>query len=202
MTAARSILLLAALLIQSCASHNNESSAISNILVHPPYAESYRCSEHREGELPHLGDALGVDCTIERLVDLSGRAWVRSHEGSGLTNAQWYGYGADVLAPCDCRVLRTRVNTRGNEPGIPGQPPASYITFLRMDGVHILYAHIQNARVSVGDSVVAGEVVASVGNNGYSRHPHLHVGAWLGDRALQIRFDQTKMMPMIIEPVP
>lgn len=202
MTVARWILLSAVLLVQSCTSLENESSAISFALVHPPYSESYRCSEHREGELPHLGDALGADCTIERLVDFGGRVWLRSYESDGRTNEQWYGYGADVLAPCDCRVLQIRVSAEENKPGIPGTPPASHITFLRSDGVHILFAHIRNVRVSVGESVVAGEIVASVGNNGYSRHPHLHIGAWLGEYALQIRFDQTRMKPVVIEPKP
>jgi hypothetical protein len=202
MTVARWMLLLLVLLVQSCTSLENESSAISFAFIHPPYSESYRCSEHREGELPHLGDSLGADCTIERLVDSGGRVWVRSYESDGRTNEQWYGYGADVLAPCDCRVLQIRVNAVENKPGISGTPPASYITFLRPDGVHILFAHIRNARISVGETVVAGEVVASVGNNGYSRHPHLHVGAWLGEYALQIRFDQTKMKPIEIEPKP
>ena len=29
--------------------------------------------------------------------------------------------------------------------------------------------------------------------NGYSRFPHLHVGAWIGDSPLQIRFDLAAM---------
>ena len=57
----------------------------------------------------------------------------------------------------------------------------------------MLIAHVKDVRVAEGDSVVAGEIVASVGNNGYSRQPHVHIGAWRGETALQIRFDQTRM---------
>ena len=98
--------------------------------------------------------------------------------------------------------MRIRINASENDPGILGEPPASSIAFLRTDGTHILIAHIQNPRVAEGDIVVAGQTVASVGNNGYSRLPHLHIGAWLGEDALQIRFDQSKMKPIVIERQP
>ena len=35
----------------------------------------------------------------------------------------------------------------------------------------------------------AGRVVAKIGNNGMSYHPHVHIGAWKDDTAHQIRFD-------------
>ncbi|RCW42433.1 M23 family metallopeptidase [Paenibacillus prosopidis] len=47
--------------------------------------------------------------------------------------------------------------------------------------------------VKEGDNVKAGDIVAKVGNNGYSRHPHIHVGAWKGNIPLQIRFDLKSM---------
>jgi hypothetical protein len=111
----------------------------------------------------------------------------------GLENEDWFGWGEDVLAPCDCEVVGIRTNPESNRPGVLGKPPASSITFRREDDVHILYAHISSPSVAEGDLVAAGDVVAKVGNNGYSRQPHLHVGAWRGETALQLRFDQTRM---------
>jgi len=35
-----------------------------------------------------------------------------------------------------------------------------------------------------------GQVIAQVGNNGRSHHPHIHVGAYKDTEPLQIRFDQ------------
>lgn len=166
---------------------------VEAILVHPPFASTYGCTEHWYGQLPHLGDALGSDCTVGRLVEEQGRSWVREYENQGLENEDWFGWGEDVLAPCDCEVVEIRINPESNQPGILGKPPASSITFRREDDVHILYAHISSPSVTEGDLVVAGDVVAKVGNNGYSRQPHVHIGAWRGETALQLRFDQTRM---------
>ena len=47
--------------------------------------------------------------------------------------------------------------------------------------------------VKEGDTVKAGDIVAKVGNNGFSRNPHIHVGAWKGNTPLQIRFDLKTM---------
>ena len=44
-----------------------------------------------------------------------------------------------------------------------------------------------------GCMCTSGQVVAKVGNNGYSRHPHIHIGAWKGNEPLQIRFDLRAM---------
>jgi murein DD-endopeptidase MepM/ murein hydrolase activator NlpD len=64
---------------------------------------------------------------------------------------------------------------------------------MRDDGVHFVLAHIDAPQIQVGDQVSAGQVIARVGNNGYSRHPHTHVGAWKGQTALQVRFDLTAL---------
>ena len=45
-----------------------------------------------------------------------------------------------------------------------------------------------------GDTVEEGEVVGLVGNNGKSRLPHVHLGAWVGSRPYQVRFGQKKMI--------
>ena len=122
---------------------------------------------------------------------VSGCANIYQH--SGLENEDWYGYGLNVLAPCDCTVANIRVNPEENLPGQLGKPPASSITFERSDGTLIFLAHVKDIQVSEGNQVNAGAIVASVGNNGYSRQPHVHIGAWRGKEALQIRFDQKRM---------
>lgn len=174
-----------------------DDNGIDYVLVHPPFAESYSCSEHWDGQLPHPGDSLGTDCTIGKLVEEDGHMWVREYQNSGLENHDWYGYGADVLAPCDCTVAGIRVNPVENTPGKLGEPPASSITFERSDKTFILIAHVKDIRVKEGHEVLAGDVVASVGNNGYSRQPHVHIGSWRGEAALQIRFDQKSMKSAI-----
>ncbi len=58
---------------------------------------------------------------------------------------------------------------------------------------YVSFAHIMDVCVQTGDIASSGDVIAKVGNNGYSRHPHIHIGAWKNDIPLQIKFDLTKM---------
>ena len=172
-----------------------DDNGIELVLIHPPFLESFNCTEHWEGQLPYLGDALGTDCVVATMVEEDDRQWMRAHEGAGLNNEDWFGYGADVLAPCDCTVVKVQVNATENLPGVLGEPPATFIVFRRADNTSILIAHLKDLQVAEGDEVIAGEVVATVGNNGFSRQPHIHIGAWRDETALQIRFDQTRMRP-------
>jgi len=71
-----------------------------------------------------------------------------------------------------------------------GTKPASIVKLKRADGVIFHVVHFDKPLVKVGDSIVEGQVIAQVGNNGLSHHPHIHVGAYQGSEPLQIRFDQ------------
>lgn len=154
---------------------------------------SYKCAEHAAGVLPYLGDDRGQDCAPEAFVEKDGRAFMRAFNSDGLTNADWYGWNQDVLAPCDCEVVEVHINPVTNVPGVMGKPPASSIQFQAADGTLVLVAHIQAPRVMKGDKVKAGQVIAKVGNNGMCRNPHIHIGAWRGKTPQQIRWDQTKI---------
>jgi len=59
--------------------------------------------------------------------------------------------------------------------------------------MNVLYAHIADVRVKEGDSVKAGQPIAKVGNNGFGRAPHIHIGAFKGEMPLQIRWDLRAM---------
>jgi hypothetical protein len=166
---------------------------IAAVLIHPPFKQIYSCSEHAAGQLPELGDALGTDCLIEEFVEEDGRLWTRPYRSSGRENADWFGWQADVLSPCDCLVDEVYLNPTINTPGIMGKGRAASVTFRRADGTMIVIAHIADAKVKQGDKVSAGQPVARVDNNGYSRSPHVHIGAWRDKQPLQIRFDQRHM---------
>jgi hypothetical protein len=171
------------------ASSGRAQSAPNHAYIQPIFREYYSCGEHAAGELKYQGDNLGTDCVISKLVTVDDRTWTHAYTGAGLRNEDWFGWRADVLAPCTCEVVRLNINPVVNLPGILGKPPASMIVFKRDDGVHILLAHIADPTVTVGQKVRAGEKVALVGNNGMSRSPHIHVGAWKESQALQVRFD-------------
>jgi hypothetical protein len=173
------------------------AAEISSVLAQPIFGEVYACTEHWQGNLTGLGDELGIDCFIERMIEVNGRTWLRSYDNEGTQNEDWFGWNQAVLSPCACEVTKLAENPVINEPGISGKPPASYIVLKRSHGVFFLLAHIRSARVKVGEQVSAGQNIAVVGNNGYARHPHIHIGAWRGDEPLQIRFDLAAMGRLI-----
>lgn len=188
-------LLLLLALSNSATAASSAPGKIEMVLAHPPFDSYYVCGEHRQGELPYLGDDLGTDCMVAKLVTVDGRIWSRTYDGDGMTNEQWFSWRAQLHAPCDCEVTKIHLNPVRNEPGILGKPPASSIEFRRADGTHIVLGHIQEPTVKVGDHVAYGQPVALVGNNGYGRNPHVHIGAWRGEKALQIRWDIAKLKP-------
>ncbi|ANP45874.1 M23 family metallopeptidase [Candidatus Viadribacter manganicus] len=163
---------------------------IETVTLHRLFNEYYACGEHVEGELQYMGDALGADCFIQGGLDPNTEGgFVRAYRNDGLRNEDWYGWGAEVLAPFDATIVRININPAVNEPGRLGAPPASFIVFERADGMRVLFAHVQDILIEQGATVVAGQVVAHVGNNGYGRSPHIHVGAWKDETPYQIRWD-------------
>jgi murein DD-endopeptidase MepM/ murein hydrolase activator NlpD len=170
------------------------ASNVEAILVHPLFEKRYACSEHSVGELASPGDALGADCVVKEFSEESGRGWYRSYKDKGLKNEDWYAWQKNVLAPVDGKVVKVNLNPITNVPGIMGKGPSTSITIKRDDGVNVILAHLDGISVKVGEKIKAGQPVARVGNNGFSRHPHVHIGAWKGNTPLQIRFDQRKII--------
>lgn len=163
------------------------------VLAHPPFATFYSCAEHAAGQLPELGDALGTDCFVQKLIEVGGRTWIRAYDGDGRKNEDWFGWNQSVLSPCECVVSKVQDNPLTNEPGVLGKPPAAFVLLTRSDGVQFAVAHIQAVTVREGQKLTYGQPFAKVGNNGYSRQPHIHIGASKGELPLQIRFDQKYM---------
>jgi hypothetical protein len=161
---------------------------IEAVEIAPLFYQRFACTEHVNGELRDLGDALGSDCLV-----LGGmgtpKGFLRFYKTNGATNEDWYGWHAEVHAPFDGVVSKVAINRATNTPGTPGQSPPGYIEFKRADGVVVVYAHLDNAKVHQGDQVRVGQVVALCGNNGSAKNPHVHVGAYLGEKPLQIRWD-------------
>lgn len=162
---------------------------IDAVVVHPPLNRDFTCSEHWEGQLEYIGDALGKDCIIQKFTKVSGLSWMRSYKGNGSKNEYWYGWHADVLAPFSGKIEDIYINPKINSPGTINKSRASGITFLRDDGVKVDYGHVTEVTVKIGERVNAGQIVAKVGNNGWAYHPHIHIGAWKNKKPLQIRFD-------------
>jgi len=117
--------------------------------------------------------------------------WMKLDEAGHLLNGDegdvhsYVDYGADVLAVADGTVVSTLNDLTDQKPGT--LPDPSTITLENVDGNHIVldlghgvfafYAHLQqgSVKVSVGDHVKRGQVMAKLGNTGNTSAPHLHI---------------------------
>ncbi|MBK9162822.1 MAG: M23 family metallopeptidase [Acidobacteria bacterium] len=167
-----------------------KSDAIGFALIHPLFNADYMCSEHFEGQLKYPGDDLGADCIVTGGLSADeSSGFSKAYKTDGKTNEDWYGWKETVLAPINGTVARIHINPVVNKPGEMGKPPASFVVFKHDDGLMVLVAHVADVTVKEGDKVTAGQPFAKVGNNGFSRSPHIHIGAWREKTPLQIRFD-------------
>lgn len=173
---------------------------IEQVSIHPLFSDSFSCSQHWEGQLAYKGDSLGSDCYVTGAIETpDGGVFYSAFKNQGLENEDWFSWQRPILAPFDGKVKRIHINPVTNSPGQLGEPPASMLIVEREDGATVLFAHIADPTVKVGDMVTAGEPIAVVGNNGFGRSPHIHIGAWKGDTPLQIRFDLRAMGKMMDE---
>jgi Membrane proteins related to metalloendopeptidases len=95
----------------------------------------------------------------------------RVHPISGEKN---YHKGVDIGLPTGTEIhagFDGIVTAAGYDAGGYG----NYVVIQNDDGVEAKYAHCDTLRVSVGQSVTKGDVIATVGNTGNSTGPHLHL---------------------------
>ena len=108
----------------------------------------------------------------------------RLFEGDGKKVEQYYGFGEDVVAVADGKVVSVH-------DGVPDQTPFVFmVPKSKSDygGNNVMleiapnvfgwYAHLRQGsiRVKVGETVEAGAPIAKLGNTGPSEGPHLHFG--------------------------
>ncbi len=127
------------------------------------------------------------------------------HIGDPSTLEGWACWGKPLVAPADARV----VSVVSDRPDMPiGETDLELIignhVILEIDRDHyVLMAHLQQGSLVVapGDTVAAGQPIASCGNSGNTSQPHLHLQAQSapdfsnGDRTLHtwpIRFEQVE----------
>lgn len=156
------------------------------VLIHP-VLKDWRSSEHEYKSHLHLGDQLGRDFGIGK-IDEDGI--VRRYKNNGKANEDWYAWKKNVMAPFDAKVSKVNEADSTNIPGVMNSDVRpGLIFFEKENGLTVVYAHVREIKVKEGDRVKAGQIVAKVGNNGNSRNPHVHVGAWKDDTPLQIQVD-------------
>ena len=137
-----------------------------------------------------------------------GRAW----KGDSSSNANWYGYNAELLAVGDGRVTAVKDGIVENVPLAPNR--AVPITLETVGGNHVIidlgggnyafYAHMipGTVAVKVGDQVKKGQLVGRLGNSGNSDAPHLHfhvgdANAPLGSEGIPWVFERFELLDQV-----
>lgn len=168
------------------------SDTPERIELYPIFDRYTVFNDHFDGEFSEPGDALGRDCMIAAFLP-ENPGFMRLYKGDGSKNSDWFSWNAEVHAPISGKVTSVYINNITNIPGFMNHSRASSIVIQSDDGTVIVLAHIRNPLVTVGESVEEGQVLAYVGNNGYCRNPHIHIGAYRNGKPLMIGFDAKKV---------
>ena len=100
--------------------------------------------------------------------------------------------GTPVLAARSGTVLDMKMHFAGHSNDPAARARTNYLRLLHADGTMTIYVHLRtgSARVQIGQSVAAGELIAESGNTGYSTGPHLHFAVQRNDgkRLISIPF--------------
>ncbi|QLY28271.1 M23 family metallopeptidase [Nocardia huaxiensis] len=92
--------------------------------------------------------------------------------------ARWgsFHYGVDIAD-----ALGTPIRSAFSGTVIDAGPASGFGQWVRVqqdDGTIAVYGHVNDFYVAPGQYVQAGEVIATVGNRGWSTGPHLHLEIW------------------------
>jgi murein DD-endopeptidase MepM/ murein hydrolase activator NlpD len=93
-----------------------------------------------------------------------GARWGTSHNGVDIANS----VGTPIYAAMDGVVIDAG----------PAQGYGQWVRLLHGDGSITVYGHVETFNVSAGESVMAGQQIAGMGNRGFSTGPHLHFEIW------------------------
>lgn len=126
----------------------------SNIQISPPYSKNkqFLISQAFNGQFSHTGrgNRYAVDIAMP--------------------------IGENILAVKDGIVADARDDFSIGGAANYFLDKANHVTIMHEDGSYAIYAHILHGSLSValGQRVKAGQVLARIGNTGYSTGPHLH----------------------------
>ncbi|CAM2943607.1 M23 family metallopeptidase [Skermania piniformis] len=85
--------------------------------------------------------------------------------------------GVDIAAP-----IGTPIFAVADGKVIDAGPASGFGMWVRLqhsDGTITVYGHVDTATVATGQTVMAGDQIATVGNRGFSTGPHCHFEVWL-----------------------
>lgn len=139
----------------------------ANVAVHnAELAHAVAFAEERAQREARLQQPLFVMPTKGIFTSNFGYRWGVLHAGIDIANS----IGTPIVAVSDGVV-------------IDAGPTAGYGMWVKLrhaDGTVTLYGHVNTTTVSVGERVMAGDQIATMGNRGNSTGPHLHFEVLLG----------------------
>lgn len=93
--------------------------------------------------------------------------WGKHHDAVDITGS---GYGSQIKAANNGIIVQSGyTSTNGN-----------YIVIAHQNGYYTLYAHMAARYKQVGDIVMAGDQIGTMGNTGFAYGVHLHFGLYKG----------------------
>jgi hypothetical protein len=159
------------------------------IRIAQPTISRFSAIYHPPSELVYLGDRDGVDYMPIGKVEKR----FQTFRTTGATNEDYFGYGMEALAPVAGLVTTVNHPTGVNPIGTMNASPVGLLEIKTKEDVNLLIAHLDNIKVKVGDEVSIGSVIGTISNNGFSRAPHLHIGAYKNDRPVLVEFCRISM---------
>ena len=111
----------------------------------------------------------GWPATCSSISSPFGYRWGVLHDGTDIAGC---GYGSNIFAALDGTVVQSGYKYDNGE----------FITIDHHNGYYSMYAHMVSGsrRVKVGDYVVKGQVIGSMGRTGAATGVHLHFSIWNG----------------------
>lgn len=139
----------------------NDLSQFSNLL-----AKGQRFSDERAAREAAARRPLFVLPAVGTYTSNFGARWGTLHAGVDIAGP----IGTPILAVADGVVIDSG----------PASGFGMWVRLQHADGTVTVYGHIDQSLVSVGQQVMAGDQIATMGNRGFSTGPHLHFEVHLG----------------------
>ena len=147
-----------------------EKSGMINFAL--PFLGTWKVTQGHDGEITHKGEwkhAWDFEIADDRGLTFS---------GNGDTREDYYCYSKPVIAPFDGWVEEVVDDVEENQIGETNieQNWGNVIILRHADFLYSKFSHLKTGtvKVSIGDHVKKGDILAKCGNSGRSPVPHLH----------------------------
>jgi len=154
---------------------NNNKERLSNLLyfpLHLPFWGEWTVTQGHDGQHTHKGD-WGKAFDFMLIDDQS-----KTYRSDGIICENYYCYNKPVISPADGIVEEIFDNIEDNEIGKINTINnwGNTIIIRHLPGLYTQMSHLKKGsfKVSKGDYVKCGDLLALCGNSGRSPEPHLH----------------------------